>query len=65
LVIAIITYFSVLGFMSGYLTTRMFFERAFRIADLSAQGPGGHEVIESETVKTATQTVLTGSVSAA
>jgi hypothetical protein len=65
LVIAIITYFSVLGFMSGYLTTRMFFERAFRIADLSAQGPSGHEVIESETVKTATQTVSTGSVSAA
>jgi|KBSMisStandDraft_5_1062788.scaffolds.fasta_scaffold563125_1 hypothetical protein len=59
-VIAIILYFSVLGFMSGYLTTRMFFERAFRIADLAAEGSSSREVTESEIVKTATQTESTG-----
>ena len=57
LVIAIIIYFAVLGFMSGYLTTRMFFERAFRIADFAAEDFSSSEVTKSEIVKTATQTV--------
>jgi hypothetical protein len=35
-IIAVILYFTIVGFMSGYLTTRMFFQRAFRIADLAA-----------------------------
>jgi hypothetical protein len=42
-VIAVILYFSVLGFMSGYLTTRMFLQRAFRVADLAAGGNGDAE----------------------
>lgn len=35
---ALILYFATAGFMSGYLTTRMFFQRAFRIADIHAMG---------------------------
>ena len=37
-IIAVIVYFTIVGFMSGYLTTRMFVQRAFRIADLYASG---------------------------
>jgi hypothetical protein len=37
-IIAVIAYFTTVGFMSGYLTTRMFFQRVFRIADLYALG---------------------------
>jgi hypothetical protein len=37
-IIAVIAYFTTVGFISGYLTTRMFFERVFRIADLYALG---------------------------
>jgi len=37
-IMALILYFSTAGFMSGYLTTRMFFQRAFRIADIHAMG---------------------------
>ncbi|HEX4231983.1 MAG TPA: hypothetical protein VHZ07_25170 [Bryobacteraceae bacterium] len=37
-IMALILYFTTAGFMSGYLTTRMFFQRAFRIADLHAMG---------------------------
>ena len=54
-VAAVVVYFSVLGFISGYLTTRMFFERAFSIADSIASG-SSREVVETEVVKTA-QTV--------
>ena len=38
-IMALILYFTTAGFMSGYLTTRMFFQRAFRIADIHAMGP--------------------------
>ncbi len=55
-VAGVVVYFSVLGFLSGYLTTRMFFERAFSISDAIASG-SSHEVTETEVVKTATQTV--------
>jgi hypothetical protein len=37
-ILAVILYFCVIGFMSGYLTTRMFFQRAFRASDLAAGG---------------------------
>ena len=37
-IVAVILYFSALGFFSGYLTTRMFLQRAFRMADLAAGG---------------------------
>lgn len=37
-IIAVLVYFTTVGFMSGYLTTRMFVQRAFRIADLYASG---------------------------
>ncbi|MGC2662373.1 MAG: hypothetical protein WA324_30785 [Bryobacteraceae bacterium] len=53
-VMAMILYFTTAGFMSGYLTTRMFFQRAFRIADLHAMGTGHPkltrkmEVVETE-----------------
>lgn len=53
-VMALILYFTTAGFMSGYLTTRMFFQRAFRIADLHAMGPAHSkllrkmEVLETE-----------------
>lgn len=36
--VALLLYFTCAGFMSGYLTTRMFFQRAFRVADLHATG---------------------------
>jgi hypothetical protein len=32
---AILVYFSTLGFLSGYILTRMFFARAFAVADES------------------------------
>ncbi len=60
LVSAVIVYFAILGFMTGYFTTRMFFERAFRIADIAAEGLSVRQITESETVKTATQTVSQG-----
>ncbi len=37
-IISVLVYFSTVGFLSGYLTTRMFVQRAFRIADLYASG---------------------------
>ena len=37
-IVAVLVYFTTVGFMSGYLTTRMFVQRAFRIADLYASG---------------------------
>lgn len=37
-VAGVVVYFSVLGFLSGYLTTRMFFERAFSISDSITTG---------------------------
>jgi len=55
-VAGVVVYFSVLGFLSGYLTTRMFFERAFSIADSIASGTT-REVTQTEVVKTATQTL--------
>lgn len=61
IVAGLVIYFGVLGFMSGYLTTRLFFERAFKIADLAAGSRLG-AVTETETVKTtATQIVSSGS----
>jgi hypothetical protein len=44
-IIPVLIYFTTVGFLSGYLTTRMFVQRAFRIADLYAEGAldrGGH-----------------------
>ncbi len=60
LISAVIVYFTVLGFMTGYLTTRMFFERAFRIADLAAEGTDVREITRSKVVETATQTISAG-----
>jgi len=59
LVCAVMVYFAVLGFMSGYLTTRMFFERAFRIADLLAAGTVSHAFTTKKVVET--QTISAGS----
>jgi hypothetical protein len=54
-IMALILYFATAGFMSGYLTTRMFFQRAFRIADIHAMGGPAHarllrkmEILETE-----------------
>jgi hypothetical protein len=57
LIIAVILYFSVMGFMSGYLTTRMFFQRAFRASDLAAGGIGDSLVDEQTVTKTQKLTV--------
>ncbi len=48
-IIAVIVYFTIVGFMSGYLTTRMFVQRAFRIADLYASGALDEERTEAPT----------------
>lgn len=55
-VAGVVVYFSVLGFMSGYFTTRMFFERAFSIADAIAR-KSSPEVTETKVTETATQTL--------
>jgi hypothetical protein len=47
-ILAVILYFCVIGFMSGYLTTRMFFQRAFRASDLAAGGGAEVNSIVSE-----------------
>lgn len=52
-VMALLLYFTTAGFMSGYLTTRMFFQRAFRIADLHAMGSDQEKVMrKTEMVQT-------------
>jgi len=48
-VIAVLLYFSAVGFMGGYLTTRMFFQRAFRLSDLAAEGALGAKRTDSIT----------------
>lgn len=47
-ILAVILYFCVIGFMSGYLTTRMFFQRAFRASDLAAGGVSEATAIVSD-----------------
>jgi hypothetical protein len=52
-VMALLVYFTTAGFMSGYLTTRMFFQRAFRIADLHAMGSDHERMVKkTEVVQT-------------
>ena len=41
-IISVLVYFTTVGFLSGYLTTRMFVQRAFRMADLYAEGALDH-----------------------
>ncbi len=56
-VMALLLYFTTAGFMSGYLTTRMFFQRAFRIADLHATGSDHQEITrETKVVETKEKT---------
>jgi hypothetical protein len=38
LIVSVLVYFSTVGFLGGYLNTRMFIQRAFRLADLDAEG---------------------------
>src|SRR6202012_4347277 len=47
-IVAVLVYFTTVGFMSGYLTTRMFVQRAFRIADLYASGALDESVPEAQ-----------------
>jgi hypothetical protein len=58
LVTAVMIYFTIVGFITGYLTTRMFFQRAFRIADRAASESGAHEIIEEREVKSSAEMVL-------
>lgn len=51
-IMSVLVYFTTVGFMSGYLTTRMFFQRAFRIADLAASGSFDRESTETAVVST-------------
>jgi hypothetical protein len=56
-IMALILYFTTAGFMSGYLTTRMFFQRAFRIADLHAVAPDRSKLLrKTEVVETEEKT---------
>lgn len=51
--VALLLYFTTAGFMSGYLTTRMFFQRAFRVADLHATGLDPETtVVKAELIRT-------------
>lgn len=44
LIEAVVLYFGTVGLMAGYLTTRMFFQRAFRASDLSTEGIPDREI---------------------
>ncbi|HXE10483.1 MAG TPA: hypothetical protein VN633_00080 [Bryobacteraceae bacterium] len=57
-ILAVILYFCVIGFMSGYLTTRMFFQRAFRASDLAAGGVTEAGAIVSDAFVAAAETRL-------
>jgi hypothetical protein len=55
---AVMLYFTTVGFMSGYLTTRMFFQRAFRIADKAAsESRGSSTSVERKSVTRSSETV--------
>jgi hypothetical protein len=50
-VIAVILYFAIMGFMTGYFATRLFVQRAFRIADFySNVTSGGSMTVKQETI---------------
>jgi hypothetical protein len=59
-IMALILYFTTAGFMSGYLTTRMFFQRAFRIADLHAMGTSLPELTPRKPEKVETAEKISG-----
>jgi hypothetical protein len=51
-IIAVIIYFAVVGFMTGYFATRLFVQRAFYIADIEAgERMERAEIVESTTNK--------------
>jgi hypothetical protein len=55
-VIAVIIYFAIMGFMLGYFATRLFVQRAFRIADLySTVGAAGSVTVQEDTITVSAQ----------
>ncbi|HZS54442.1 MAG TPA: hypothetical protein VFA65_08565 [Bryobacteraceae bacterium] len=56
-IMALLLYFTTAGFLTGYLATRMFIQRAFRIADLGAIEPDRQRVMRrTEVVETEEKT---------
>lgn len=55
-VIAVIIYFVIVGFMTGYFATRLFVQRAFRIADLySTIDSGGSVTVQQDRITVSAQ----------
>jgi hypothetical protein len=55
---AIIIYFIVLGFLTGYFATRLFVQRVIRIADLTSIGEESGTIVEHQETMTVRNTSL-------